>query len=57
MGLYVDINSQLSLILDKINQTLVTIFVFWLLHQSLVPISQAFQKLEELLSKALVMYG
>jgi len=54
--LFVNINSQLGLLLDKINQTLVTIFVFWLLHQSLVPLSQAFRKLEELLSKALVLW-
>ncbi len=54
--LFVNTNSQLGLLLDKINQTLVTIFVFWLLHQSLVPLSQAFRKLEELLSKALVLW-
>lgn len=56
MGLLVDAESQLSIFLEKINQTLVTIFIFWLLHQSLVPLSQAFQKLEELLSKALVLW-
>ena len=56
MGLFVDTKSQLFLFLEKINQTLVTVFVFWLLHQSLVPLSQAFQKLEELLSKALVLW-
>ena len=50
MGLFVNTESQLFLFLEKINQTLVTILVFWLLHQSLVPLSQAFQKLEELLS-------
>ena len=56
MGLFVNTESQLFLFLEKINQTLVTILVFWLLHQSLVPLSQAFQKLEELLSKALVLW-
>ncbi len=56
MGLFVSNESQLSLLIEKINQTLVTIFLFWLLHQSLVPLSQAFQKLEELLSKALVLW-
>ena len=56
MGLLVNVESQLSILLEKINQTLVTVFVFWLLHQSLVPLSQAFQKLEELLSKALVLW-
>ena len=56
MGLYVDSDSKLLSFLEKINQTLVTIFVFWLLHQSLVPVSQAFRKLDELLSKALVLW-
>ena len=56
IGVYVEIDSQIGTIFDKINQTLITIFVFWLLHQSLAPFSQAFQKLEELLSKALVLW-
>ena len=56
MGLFVNSESKLFLFLEKINQTFVTIFIFWLLHQSLVPLSQAFQKLEELLSKALVLW-
>ena len=56
MGLFVDNESQLGLLIEKINQTLVTIFIFWTLHQSLAPLSQAFQKLEELFSKALVIW-
>ena len=56
MGLFVNTESHLFILLEKINQTLVTIFVFWLLHQSLVPLSQAFRKLDELLSKALVLW-
>ncbi len=56
MGLFVNSESKLFLFLEKINQTLVTIFIFWLLHQSLVPLSQAFKKLEQLLSKALVLW-
>ena len=56
IGLFVNTESHLFVLLEKINQTLVTIFVFWLLHQSLVPLSQAFKKLDELLSKALVLW-
>ena len=56
MGLFINNESQMGLLLEKINQTLVTIFIFWLLHQSLVPLSEAFQKLEELFSKALVLW-
>ena len=49
-------DGQLHIIIEKINQTLVTIFIFWLLHQSLVPLSQIFQKLDEILSKALILW-
>jgi MscS family membrane protein len=56
MGLFVNSESKLFIFLEKINQTLVTIFIFWLLHQSLVPLSQAFRKFEQLLSKALVLW-
>ena len=56
MGLFVNVESQLFLLIEKINQTFVTIFIFWLLHQSLVPLTQAFQKFEELLSKALLLW-
>ncbi len=56
MGLYVNSESQIGVFLEKINKTLITILIFWLLHQSLAPLSQAFQKLEDLLSKALVLW-
>tara|TARA_X000000368_G_scaffold332808_1_gene269995 strand:- start:529 stop:1617 length:1089 start_codon:yes stop_codon:yes gene_type:complete len=56
IGLFVNSDSQLGSLLEKINQTLVTIFIFWLIHQSLAPLSQAFQKLDELFSKALVLW-
>ena len=56
MGLFINTDSQIGTLLEKINQTFVTIFIFWLLHQSLAPLSQAFKKLEELLSKALVLW-
>ena len=55
-GLLIDPDSKLTLIIEKINRTFVTIFVFWLLHQSLMPLTHAFQKLEELLSKTLVIW-
>ena len=56
IGFFININSQLGMFIEKINQSLVTIFIFWVLHQSLVPLSQFFQKLEEILSKALVLW-
>ena len=56
ISLYIQIDSQLGFYFDKINRTLATIFVFWFIHQSLNPLSQLFGKLEELLSKALVIW-
>lgn len=56
ISLLVDTQSQLDFILEKINRSFTTIFVFWILHQSLVPFSKAFQKLEEILSKELVVW-
>ena len=40
--LYFDIESTLGLYFQKINNTLSTIFVFWLIHQALVPFSNLF---------------
>lgn len=54
--LYFDFQSTLGVYLQKINQTLSTIFIFWLIHQSLIPLSKIFYKLETLLSKALVLW-
>ena len=56
ISFFIDMESHFGLIFEKINRTLVTIFVFWMLHQSLVPLSQLFYKLEELLSRALVLW-
>ena len=54
--LYFDIGSTLGLYFQKINMTLSTIFVFWLIHQALVPLSILFYQLEKLLTKALVLW-
>jgi len=54
--LYFDIDSTLGLYFQKINNTLSTIFVFWLIHQSLIPFSDFFLKLEKILSKALALW-
>ena len=56
MGLLIDVDSKLIIVIEKINRTLVTIFIFWLLHQSLDPLAQIFQKLDELFSKTLVIW-
>jgi len=52
--LYFEIDTTLGLYFQKINNTLATIFVFWLIHQALIPFSNIFSKLEKILTKALV---
>ncbi len=54
--LYFDIESTLGLYFQKINSTLSTIFVFWLIHQALIPFSNIFNKLEKILTKGLVLW-
>ena len=54
--LYFEIDSTLGLYFQKINNTLATIFVFWLIHQALIPFSNIFSKLEKILTKALVLW-
>ena len=54
--LYFEIDSTLGLYFQKINNTLATIFVFWLIHQALIPFSNIFLKLEKILTKALVLW-
>lgn len=56
ISLYIQIDTQLGFYIEKLNRTLATIFVFWFIHQSLVPFSKLFNKLEVLLSKALVIW-
>ena len=54
--LYFEADSILGLYFHKINNTLATIFVFWLIHQVLIPFSNFFSKLEKILTKALVLW-
>jgi MscS family membrane protein len=56
IGIFVNSDNKFGSLLEKINQTFVTIFIFWIIHQSLTPLSQAFQKLNELFSRALVIW-
>ncbi len=54
--LYFEIDSTLGFYLQKINTTLSTIFIFWLIHQAIIPLSNFFHKLDQILSKALVLW-
>ena len=54
--LYVNIDTRLGFYLEKFNRSLTTIFVFWFMHQSILPISSIFEKLDQILSKALSLW-
>ena len=54
--LYFDIESTLGIYFQKINNTLSTIFVFWLIHQAIIPFSNLFNRLEKVLTKGLVLW-
>lgn len=56
LGMFVEVESNWGAIIDKTNQTLVTIFIFWFLHQFLTPISQVFIKFERIFSRALLLW-
>ena len=56
ISFYIQADTQLAYYIEKINRTLATIFVFWIIHQSLVPFSKLFNKLEDVLSKAVVIW-
>ena len=55
-SILIDTDSKLVFIIEKINRTFVTIFIFWLLHQALFLITYAFQRLEVLISKTLIIW-
>ncbi len=56
IGLYLSEKSSLGNFIQKINLTLSTLFIFWLFHQSIIPLSKYIEKFEELLSKASIVW-
>jgi len=56
ISLYFENDSRLGYLIIKINNTISTIFVFWFIHQLIIPFANYFTKLEKLLSKALVTW-
>ena len=56
ISFYIENNSQLSFYFEKINRTLASIFVFWFIHQAITPLSQLFNKFEEIFSKAFLIW-
>ena len=51
---YINISTELKGFIENINRTLITIFIFWLLHQLIVPFSFLIKNFEEKLTTALV---
>ena len=47
-------SNQIQIFIELFNRTLITIFIFWLLHQLVVPFSYIVRKFEDKISKALV---
>lgn len=56
LSAYVKTETNLGVYFDKINKTMVTIFIFWFVHQAISPLSHFFSRLEEIFSKALVVW-
>ena len=51
---FIQFSEDLVIFIEKINRTLITIFIFWLLHQLIVPFSFLIKKFEEQLTTALI---
>ena len=51
---YVEFSLEVQSFIDLINRSLITIFIFWLLHQLVIPFSFLIKKFEEKISKPLV---
>ena len=51
---YVDFSNNVQNFIDLINRSLITLFIFWLLHQLVIPFSFLIKKFEEKISKPLV---
>ena len=51
---YIEFNNEIQNFIDLVNRTLITIFIFWLLHQLIVPFAFLIKSFEEKLTTALV---
>ncbi len=51
---YLDLSSENQDIIDLLNRSLITIFIFWLLHQLIIPFSFVIKNFESKISKPLV---
>ncbi len=51
---YINFSSESQTFMDLLNRTLITIFIFWLLHQLVIPFSFVIKNFEDKISKPLV---
>ena len=51
---YMDFEGKMSIFIDNVNRSLITILIFWLIHQIVEPITFLIKRVEELLSKDLL---
>ena len=51
---YIEFNANIIILIEKINRTFITVFIFWLLLQLVVPFSFVIKKFEEQLTTALI---
>jgi len=51
---YVEISIEVQSFIDLLNRTLITVFIFWLLHQLVIPFSFIIKNFEDKISKPLV---
>ena len=51
---YIEFNADIIILIEKINRTFITVFIFWLLLQLIVPFSFVIKKFEEQLTTALI---
>ena len=51
---YIDLSIEVQGFIDLLNRTLITVFIFWLLHQLVIPFSFIIKNFEDKISKPLV---
>ena len=51
---YLEFSSDTQIFIDNVNKTLITILIFWLMHQFIQPVSYLLGGLEKLLSRELI---
>ena len=51
---YIELSKEVQDFIDLLNRTLITVFIFWLLHQLVIPFSFIIKNFEDKISKPLV---